>query len=585
MKKKLLMGFSVIFLLALVMISTPVSAASSFVGHSFSEDYFAVEVDVAVVDPANPDLIRDLYNASAATGDSDETEDKQFFFAYMNNSGIETGFSALEKYEHNLTLLDLFHDDIKTVLDSPLFPQYQDALRTPIFHINATAPFQQLVQHWTVPWDNEEVFVTNNFMSLIAYSSNSTDTTMDAGDEIYMGYTFGLQEGIDGFNDVFADNGHSYRINHFDYFPFFETVENGYRFGINYTNLFVLWQPISVELGGIDILGDANLVADNPGGIVFGKNIVAASVLDYLSFEYEFTTQINSGANAHVLGTTTTHYNIGETNFLVIAGETVNMSETWDYSPFTDQPNYTFQMPSSLVSVDVLGKNIPASKTVFFPNMAFYFNDDAKRRMNMQNGFGLTVATATTSIGLSNPEHTDETDNPTQRRISLDSGGNTFFYTEFTGKYTYLLQGLENAPWNIDPAVPRNVEIHLFDPTNWAWAIPDVSKVYFKLEFALAYQFTKWFAVQLEPGLLPPGDEGVYFNFVLYFTFTEFPEWYGGEIIHDPAYSAVAALAAGDTTTTGPGPGDTTTGPISGFELLSVVLAIPPLVALYRKRR
>ena len=29
---------------------------------------------------------------------------------------------------------------------------------------------------------------------------------------------------------------------------------------------------------------------------------------------------------------------------------------------------------------------------------------------------------------------------------------------------------------------------------------------------------------------------------LLYFTFTEFPEWYGGEIIHDPTYYAVAAI-------------------------------------------
>jgi hypothetical protein len=571
------------------MISTPVSATSSFVGHSFSEDYFAVEVDVRVPDPANPDLIRDLLNASAVTGDSDEAEDKQFFFAYMNNSGIETGFSALEKYEHNLTMLDLFHTDIRNVLDNDLlFPQYQAPLNTPIFHINATAPFQQLVQHWTVPWENEEVFVTNNFMSLIAYNTSASDTTMDAGDEIYMGYTFGLQEAVDGINDVLEDNGHSYRIQHFDYFPFFETIENGYRFGINYTNMFVLSQPVDVDRGGIDIFGDTNLVADNPGGIVFGKKIVAATVLDYISFEYEFTTQSITGANAHVLGTTTTHYNIGETNFMVVAGETVNTSETWDHNPFNDQPNYTFQIPSTLVGLDVLGKTIPSSKTVFLPNMAFYVDDDAKRRINMKNGFGLTVATATTSFGMPGIGYDDNPVSDTNSAIELASGGNTVFETEFTGKLSYLLRGLDKAPWHIDPTVSRDVEIHLFDPTNWDWAMPAASIVYFRLEFALAYQFTKWFATQLEPGLTPPGDEGVYFNFVLYFTFTEFPEWYGGEIVHDPAYSAVAALAAGGettTTTAGPGPGDTTAGPISGFELLSILLAIPPLIALYRKRR
>jgi len=83
------------------------------------------------------------------------------------------------------------------------------------------------------------------------------------------------------------------------------------------------------------------------------------------------------------------------------------------------------------------------------------------------------------------------------------------------------------------------------------------------------------------------GDSTAYVETVLYFTFTEFPEWYGGEIIHDPAYSAVAAVTAGtETSTSGLPPGSTTTeGTIPGFELITGLLAIAPLFALFRKRR
>ena len=126
----------------------------------------------------------------------------------------------------------------------------------------------------------------------------------------------------------------------------------------------------------------------------------------------------------------------------------------------------------------------------------------------------------------------------------------------------------------------RPVHIFTFDPTGWA--IHNVAKEYFIVEFALAYGFTKFIAEELTPQhFTQPGSAGVYIATVLYYTFTEFPQWHGGEILHDPAYSAVAAMG-GDTSSTGP-PG--TTGGIPGFEILSALLALPPLYAFYRKRR
>ncbi len=593
MKKKFIIGISAMILLMLFIFTTPVKA-TDFVGHSFTEEHFAVEVDLAVSDPSNPDLIRDLLDTSAITEDSNEPEDLQFYVAYMNNSGIEAAYSAFEKLEHDITFGSLLHPDVYTVLSSPIYyPTYKNALETPIFHINATAPFQQLVQHYTTPWE-QDVFVTNNFMTLIAYSSSPDDQVMDSGDELYIGYTFSVQELIDAVNTVLTSSGHpEYQIGNFDYTATFEETANGYKFGIEYTNMFVLWQRINVSLSGPDVFGNANFIKGDTNGIIYGQDIVAASVLDYIGFEYIFETQTITGANSYVLGTVETHYNIGETNFLVTKHDdaaflTANAAN-FTNDPFIAAPVYNFAVPSDLHDFAVPGLSItvPHNVLIHLPQMAFYIGDDAKVRMRMANSFGLTVATATTTFGVSvsDPQYDDQTDDPTNPTIDLAMGGNTFFFTEFTGKNTYKLKGLD-VLWGIDPDADRPVNIRLFDPMGWA--IHNVAKFYFRVEFELAYGFTKFIALQLTPQIFSmPGTATVYIDTVLYFTFTEFPEWYGGEIIHDPSYSAVAAMAAtpGTTTTDEPGPGSTTDTGIPGFEFLPVLLSIPPLYALYRKKR
>ncbi|WP_455140145.1 Heimdall-CTERM domain-containing surface protein [Candidatus Hodarchaeum mangrovi] len=584
MKRKILFGSSVILLLMILTFTSPASAAT-FAGHDFTEEYFAVEVDLAVPDPSQPDVISDLLNAAAPIGDSNEDFDIQFYMNYMNNSGIETAFSALEKVEYDLKFGDLLSSDVKTVLE--MNPAYDEALEASIFHINATAPFQQLVQHYKTPWA-EDVFVTNNFMSLIAYSSSPDDQIMDSGDEIFMGYTFSAQELIDAVNTVLSNNGKTYQIGYFDYNPYFEKTATGFKFGIDYSNMFVLWQSLAIKPRGVNIFGQSvptAAVQSETNGIIFGQDIVAASVLDFLNFEYIFETQTITGANEYVLGTVTTHYNIGETNLLVVK-ETSIPSEEWSFSPFLATPSYTFNIPSVLVGtpIPIAGVNIPSSVTINLPELAFYIDDDAKTRMRLANSFGLTVATATTTFGLSvsDPTYEDNLDQTTST-IDIAMGGNTFFFTEFTGKNTYKLLGLQSL-FGIDPTVDRPVHILPFDPAGWI--VTNVAHAYFVVEFALAYGFTKFLAEQLSPQLFTMPSKELYINWVLYFTFTEFPEWYGGEILHDPSYSAVAALSvSGASSTTAPPGSDTTGLGIPGFELISVLLAIPPLYALYRKRR
>ena len=590
MNRKFLMGISVITLLTILIFTSPDSALD-YAGHSFSEEYFAVEVDLES-NPSDPDVIRDLVDASATVGDSDANEDLQFYLSYMNNSGIEAAYSAFELLQHDITFGSLLSDQVYNILYQ--IEEYRDALDTTIFSVNATAPFQQLVQHFTTPWQ-DDVFVTNNFMSLIAYSADPTDQIMDESDELYMGYTFSVQQLIGALNGVLAANGHAAdQIDQFNVVPYFEKVGPGeFKFGINYTNMFVLWQPIDAIPRGVNIFDGAvpeQFIQQDSGGIVFGHEIAAASLLDYLSFEYIFTTEeVTLGSNEAIVGTVETHYNIGETNLLITRGETLPTAN-WNHTPLENiDAHYLLDIPDNIAGTNIpIAGIIPTAVNITVPNLNFYLNDDAKARIRMQNGFGITVATATTTFGVSlvgqTPTFADNTGTASPT-IDLAVGDNTYFFTDFEGKDSYKLLGLEEL-WGIDPTLDRPVHIIPFNPAGWT--ITGAAKIYFAVEFALAYGFTKFIAEQLTPELFDmAGDATVYVESVLYFTFTEFPEWYGGEIIHDPAYSAVAAVtAAGETSTSDLPPGSTTTnGTIPGFELITGLLAIAPLFAFFRKRR
>ncbi|MCK5616910.1 hypothetical protein KAR91_84390, partial [Candidatus Pacearchaeota archaeon] len=514
MKKKIFMGISVILLLTLLLFTTPVQA-TDFADHSFSEDYFAIEVDLVgtgtALDPdyENPDLVRDLLDDTAVTKDSNKNEDWQFYLAYMNKSGIETAFSALEKFEHDLTFGDLLKPNVRNIIDT--LGLYDEELKKTIFHINATAPFQQLVQHYDTPW-GEDVFVTNNFMALIAYSADSTDRDIDISDDIYLGYTFSFQELTEAVNDVIKadpDHDEADTIGNFNYEASFEETADGFKFGINYTNVFVLWQPIKVKPKGVDIFGIEDLSRDDMGGIIFGQDIVAASVLDYLAFEYEFETNEFTGANKYVEGLVTSHYHIGETNFLVVNEPDYDSGVNWNHTPFSIAPVYEFEVPSNLKNKIVPDPRNPLTETIKIPEkveiplpmLSFYFDDDAKTRMRMENGFGISVMTATTTFGVSviDPDTSALTHNPDD--INLMMGGNTYFSTIFQGKKEYKLHGLETL-W---PDIPteHNASIIPIVLDDWSdWDVEGVGVGYFAVEFGMAYGFTRFMAEQLSPDLV-----------------------------------------------------------------------------------
>ncbi|MHA1976106.1 MAG: hypothetical protein ACW98I_04305 [Candidatus Hodarchaeales archaeon] len=597
MKKKFITGISVIFLLILLTFTTP-AQATDYAGHDFSEDHFAVEIDLFGTNAANPDVIYDFGTGVEGTDTVPET-DLQFFMSYMNDSGIEVAYSALEKMEHWIKFRDLLPSDVGDLIDTldalgTAPPGSVEALNTNLVHVNATAPFQQLVQHFNTPWGTD-AFVTNNFMTLVAYSggTGSDPLLMDSGDNLYMGYTFAVQEVAEALNTVLAPH---YEIPPFDYEANFEQTADGYTFGINYTNMFVLWQDITVPLRGPDYLSAAGLELPETKGIIYGEDIVAASVLDHLAFEYIFTVEeIDLGTTPSIkvnLGTVETRYHIGETNLLVTRDDAAFItahSSDWIGTPFTATPSYTLNVPSALQGQTVGSWTFPSSVTLTLSEMAFFINDDAKVRMSLADAFGLTVVTATNWFDtqvVSNPQYATHLDEPEDPTIKLEKDGNEFFWTSFKDKMFYKLRELDFAPFNIDPTTDRDVYVTLFDPSGWFAA--NVAKPYFIVEFSLAWAFTYFMATKVAPDIVHPGagQHTEVINQFLYLTFTEFPTWYGGEIYHDPSYSAVAAVAAqSETTTDGPAVSDTTGLNIPGFELISVLVALPLLYTSYRKRR
>jgi hypothetical protein len=598
MKKKILIGISVVVLFTVLTLSSSVRAAS-FAGHDFSEDYFAVEVDLATTDPiGDPDVIRDLVTG-VEEPDSDPENDLQFYMNFMNHSGIEVAYSALEKYENSIKLEELLPTAAVDIIDLFGTAAQKAALEEEIFHLNATAPFQQLVQHFKTPWDSD-AFVANNFMTLVAYSygTGTDDLMMDSGDELYIGYTFSVQAIIDKINEILATYSSGYQIPYFDFDATFEKIDTGYKFGINYTNMFVLWQKIDVRPRVPDILKVAQLDLPAAGGIIYGQDVVAMSVLDHLAFEYIFEVEeIDLGTTPPItvnLGTITSHYHIGETNFMLTLDEEpfiTSHSGNWTYDPFVADTDYVFDIPEGLQGVDLndLGlatpdvPPLPASVTVPLPEMAFYILDDAKMRMKIVNDFGISVVTATNWFDVDVVEQTFTTHvQDPDKDIELEKDGNVFFWTSFQNKDYYYLRELNFPPYNIDPTVKRDVYVQLFDPTGWG--ITGVAKEYFAAEHHLAIGFTIFIASQIAPEIVYPSSGVTVVDHFLYLTFVEFPEWYGGEIYHDPAYSAVAAVAASPGDTTTDGEDDTGIG-IPGFEIVSVLLAIPPLYALYRKKR
>ncbi|MHA2274114.1 MAG: hypothetical protein ACXACI_19935, partial [Candidatus Hodarchaeales archaeon] len=225
--------------------------------------------------------------------------------------------------------------------------------------------------------------VANSYAALVAYSSTAEDQELDSNDKLYLGYTFAFNYFKDAVNSFIEDNtdeGPNF-VPDYTAKPFFETLANGYKFGIEYTNLFVIWQEIN-----------AQRFEDNRG-IIYGNDIVAASLLDSLTFTYTFTTT-SLGTSPVAPGIEIIHadiqteYDFGETNLLVVQESAAPGAGPWT-DTFSTSDDYVFDLPQAFL--DVVNaiptvSNFPTAITVPLPDLTFYLNDDAKRRIGYSEG-------------------------------------------------------------------------------------------------------------------------------------------------------------------------------------------------------
>ncbi|MFW9914554.1 MAG: hypothetical protein ACFFGZ_02990 [Candidatus Thorarchaeota archaeon] len=593
------MGVATLFLLALAQFA-PAGAVTlmDVTGYSLEDEKFAVTVDMnqdfyGILTGGAPNAARielsgdllDASNAKIASTDTYPKDDQEFYMAYANMEGIQAAYSALMKFEHNVSaaeVLNTFWDDLN-------FPSAIDLVKSQIInhasnywvgYINATAPFQTLVEHWrTAPHATtavqHDMFVANSYAALVAYSSTAEDQTLDPSDKLYLGYTFAFnyfKDAVNSFIDDNTDYGPNF-VPDYTAKPFFETLDNGYKFGIEYTNLFVVWQEINAQR------------FSDRGGIIYGHDIVAASLLDSLTFTYTFTTQ-SLGTSVVAPGIELiqadiqTEYDFGETNLLVVQ-ESAAPAGTWT-DTFSTSDDYVFDLPQAFLDViDIIPgvEDFPENITVPLPDLTFYLNDDAKRRIGYSDGgFGMTMVTMTNAFAVGmTPAHPDAA-GKINDTIDILADGEKAFVTTFTDKTDYTLSEL---PADMTGNGPHTAIIDYFPAGNSY--IQNLGTFYFKLEMGLAKAFL--YLLALEMGLDNAADQGRIVDVAhhAYVTLTEYPVWNGGDIDHDPTYTAISGQGEG-----GEG-SETETGSSAGafapgFEFLTVFLAAIPLI-LYKKRK
>ncbi|MHA2370402.1 MAG: hypothetical protein ACXADX_16425 [Candidatus Hodarchaeales archaeon] len=593
------MGVATLFLLALAQF-TPAAAVTlmDITGYSLENEKFAVTMDMnqdfyGILTGGSPNAARielsgDLLNpsnAKIAPTDTYAKDDQEFYMAYANMDGIQAAYSALMKFEHNVSaaeVLNTFWDDIGlSGLDLVKSQILNHASGYHVGYINATAPFQNLVEHWrTAPNPTTAVqydmTVANSYAALVAYSSTAEDQELDSNDKLYLGYTFAFNYFKDAVNSFIEDNtdeGPNF-VPDYTAKPFFETLANGYKFGIEYTNLFVIWQEIN-----------AQRFEDNRG-IIYGNDIVAASLLDSLTFTYTFTTT-SLGTSPVAPGIEIIHadiqteYDFGETNLLVVQESAAPGAGPWT-DTFSTSDDYVFDLPQAFL--DVVNaiptvSNFPTAITVPLPDLTFYLNDDAKRRIGYsEGGYGMTMVTMTNAFAVGmTPAHPDAAGEITDT-IDILANGEKAFATTFTDKLDYTLSGL---PADMTGNGAHTAIIDYFPAGNTY--IQNLGTFYFKLEVGFAKAFL--YLLALEMGLDNAADQGRIVDVAhhAYVTLTEYPAWNGGAIDHDPTYTAISGQGEGGTGSESEE--DSSAGAFApGFEFLTVFLAAIPLV-LYKKRK
>lgn len=583
-------GITLALLLSITASAFPAQTAMKDVfGVDFGED-FAVSIDLNVESSTfpsstslldNAEVIKDHVNGASnpevRTSDSNEWYDQDFFLAHYNTSDINNIYMAVEKLENNLTI------------------KAPGGLTYNLGHVNGSVPFQTLLQYYQN--DGKDVMVANTFRGYVAYTTTAEDQLLDKDDQTYLGYTLVEENLLNYLNTVLDDNGFG-AIPQYGYEPIYRTETNGDKvFGMKYTNFFTVWQDTEAEPPEA-LKSIANLL-DGFEGVATGGNIVAASLFDYLSFTYTVKTRLAN--ETHTIVDVETKYDVGPMKWLITTDD-LTTYELLNSSliPGIDHTNsfHTEEYPISFQT----GYSVAPWFNVTVPALSFYTGGAVPVRSDADaiaganaEGYGIAVATSTNvyKAGLT----VDLPSTPQNDMIPLSVGGDTFFETSFVGKATYD-RTLTNG--TVETGLPVYINMTtLENAMNLVKLTPDLLQGYFETQSKMTNGAVLFAAKALSPVYAAATSSSVLDMTVedtAYVTFVQMPKWSGMEVVQDPTYSAVAAVAGadetsdtpgdtetGDTETTSGGGGGGSTTAIPGYELLTMLAVIP--VGFYLKRR
>ncbi|MFV2015111.1 MAG: hypothetical protein ACC656_06775, partial [Candidatus Heimdallarchaeota archaeon] len=453
-------------------------------------------------------------------------------------------------------------------------------------HVNGSAPFQTLMQYFNVL--DRDVFIANTFRGYLAYETTPTDPTLGPGDDVYLGYTMVETNFINFLNGVFGSKL-AYTIPDYGFEPLYTNTDTEKSFGMNYTNFFVVWQD--VKPAPVDAL---NAFDNNFDQVVTGKDIVAASVFEYLTFTYKIVeTKLNA---THTKVDVITEYDVGPMKLLITRDDATRYGLIEGFlSSVTDGVN-SFNTAAQDITINLkqYDTRLP-NPTISIPSLSFYTGDAVTQRIDASavlgagaTGFGLAIATSTNVIvvGENVEDHEPLTD-AQDSVIPLNINGNSIYETSFEGKSTYD-RTLNNG--TVETGLP--IYISTRSPSELSSFIDfgNVASDYFKAQSLMTNGLAVLSARELNPdrfgSILGPGDLNLRVDQTKYVTFVQMPQWSGLEVTQDPTFSAVAAVPqkAGDSTDTSNGGDGKSSEPsgVPGFEFYAMILIVIPL-AIKRK--
>ena len=573
-----LLGLGLMILSSIVPGFASTTTMKDTLGSDFSSN-FGLVIDLnAQGDPntntinTNVQVLQDLGNSGNTKVnpvDQNPTYDQQFFFSHFNVSGVSNIYLALNKLEFDITMNVPTLSGTKTV---------------DFGHVNGSAPFQTLLQYFKT--NGTDVLVANTFRGLIAYTTNSDNGTISNSAHSYFGYSFVEQHLLNLTNTAITNKGFP-ALQPYGFEPLYFPQNN--TFGMIYTNYFVVWQNATTQTpGGLSTL--SSYVGGAFNNVATGGQMVGASLFKYMKFTYHVE-QVSSNATTTIVNVQT-NYDLGPMEWLITNDDfnsynnivnhnsaTINQSDSFQ----TNKTAITFKISTGLTSplpteVD-LSVNIPA--------LSFYTGDAVTQRINaaaMQSsgatGMGIAFASSTNAIVLGNTVTApNEQTNSNNFDIPLSFGQTNFFKTDFTGKSTYTRYFSNGTN---QPNLPIYVTTRSMADISNIIDTSSLVRPYFLLQDLQTIGIAYYSALQLNSGFTSSSSTGLGVDSTAYVTLVQMPKWSGLQVTQDPTFSAVAAVASNNPSSSGSTSSSNTSG-APGFELFAIVFAVIPLF-IYRKK-